>query len=100
MYDSVLQERAGGFGADVKRRIMLGTYALSSGYYEAYYLKAFKVRALIRRDFEQAFKQVEAIVAPTSPVAGFRLGERLDDPPAVYLAVSTRCRRTWPGFPR
>lgn len=86
MYDSVLQERAGGFGAEVRRRIMLGTYALSSGHYEAYYLKALKVGALIRQDFGQVFKQVEAFVASASPVAGFRLGGRLDDPPAVYLA--------------
>ena len=78
--------RAEGFGAEVKRRIMLGTFALSSGYYEAYYLKALKVRTLICRDFDSAFQQVEAIIGPTSPVPGFRLGERLDDPLAMYLA--------------
>jgi aspartyl-tRNA(Asn)/glutamyl-tRNA(Gln) amidotransferase subunit A len=78
--------RGAGFGAEVKRRIMLGTYALSAGYYDAYYLKAQKVRALIARDFAQAFEQVDAIVTPTSPVPPFRLGERTADPLAMYLA--------------
>jgi len=75
-----------GFGPEVKRRIMLGTYALSAGYYDAYYLKAQKVRALITRDFEEAFKKVDAIVAPTTPTAAFKLGEKVDDPLAMYLA--------------
>ena len=75
-----------GFGAEVKRRIMLGTYALSAGYYEAYYLKAQKVRTLLARDFEQAFRKVDAIVTPTSPTAAFRLGEKSNDPLAMYLA--------------
>src|SRR5947208_1702906 len=75
-----------GFGAEVKRRIMLGTYALSAGYYDAYYLKAQKVRTLIARDFEEAFKKVDAIVAPTTPTAAFKLGEKVDDPLAMYLA--------------
>src|SRR5262249_34947483 len=75
-----------GFGAEVKRRIMLGTYALSSGYYDAYYLKAQKVRSLIARDFAEAFEKVDAIVTPTSPIAAFRLGERVADPLAMYLA--------------
>jgi aspartyl-tRNA(Asn)/glutamyl-tRNA(Gln) amidotransferase subunit A len=78
--------RGRGFGPEVKRRIMLGTYALSSGYYEAYYLKAQKVRALIARDFTEAFSKVDAIVTPTSPVTAFRLGERTDDPLQMYLA--------------
>ena len=78
--------RGGGFGAEVKRRIMLGTYALSAGYYDAYYLKAQKVRALIAQDFAEAFGQVDAIVTPTSPVPPFRLGERTSDPLAMYLA--------------
>jgi aspartyl-tRNA(Asn)/glutamyl-tRNA(Gln) amidotransferase subunit A len=78
--------RGRGFGAEVKRRIMLGTYALSAGYYDAYYLKAQKVRALIARDFAEAFEQVDAIVTPTSPVPAFRLGERTADPLAMYLA--------------
>jgi aspartyl-tRNA(Asn)/glutamyl-tRNA(Gln) amidotransferase subunit A len=75
-----------GFGAEVKRRIMLGTYALSAGYYDAYYLKAQKVRTLLTRDFEEAFKKVDAIVTPTSPTAAFKLGEKADDPLAMYLA--------------
>ena len=78
--------RGAGFGAEVKRRIMLGTYALSAGYYDAYYLKAQRVRALIARDFAEAFRQVDAIVTPTSPVPAFRLGERTSDPLAMYLA--------------
>jgi aspartyl-tRNA(Asn)/glutamyl-tRNA(Gln) amidotransferase subunit A len=75
-----------GFGAEVKRRIMLGTYALSAGYYDAYYLKAQKVRTLITRDFEEAFNQVDAIVTPTCPTAAFKLGEKAEDPLAMYLA--------------
>jgi aspartyl-tRNA(Asn)/glutamyl-tRNA(Gln) amidotransferase subunit A len=75
-----------GFGAEVKRRIMLGTYALSTGYYDAYYLKAQKVRTLLARDFEQAFKKVDAIVTPTSPTAAFKLGEKANDPLSMYLA--------------
>jgi aspartyl-tRNA(Asn)/glutamyl-tRNA(Gln) amidotransferase subunit A len=78
--------RGRGFGAEVKRRIMLGTYALSAGYYDAYYLKAQRVRALIAQDFAEAFEQVDAIVTPTSPVPAFRLGERTEDPLAMYLA--------------
>src|SRR5262249_8328258 len=75
-----------GFGAEVKRRIMLGTYVLSSGYYDAYYLKAQKVRTLLTRDFQEAFDEVDVIVTPTSPIPAFRLGEKLDDPLAMYLA--------------
>jgi aspartyl-tRNA(Asn)/glutamyl-tRNA(Gln) amidotransferase subunit A len=75
-----------GFGAEVKRRIMLGTYALSAGYYDAYYLKAQKVRTLLTRDFDEAFKRVDAIVTPTSPTAAFKLGEKANDPLAMYLA--------------
>jgi aspartyl-tRNA(Asn)/glutamyl-tRNA(Gln) amidotransferase subunit A len=75
-----------GFGTEVKRRIMLGTYALSAGYYDAYYLKAQKVRTLLTRDFENAFRQVDAIVTPTCPTAAFKLGEKVDDPLAMYLA--------------
>jgi aspartyl-tRNA(Asn)/glutamyl-tRNA(Gln) amidotransferase subunit A len=74
------------FGAEVKRRIMLGTYALSAGYYDAYYLKAQKVRTLLTRDFEEAYKKVDVIVTPTSPTAAFKLGEKVDDPLAMYLA--------------
>jgi aspartyl-tRNA(Asn)/glutamyl-tRNA(Gln) amidotransferase subunit A len=80
------RSRDQGFGAEVKRRIMLGTYALSAGYYDAYYLKAQKVRTLLTRDFEEAFRKVDAIVAPVSPTAAFKLGEKVDDPLAMYLA--------------
>lgn len=77
--------RAAGFGPEVKRRIILGTYALSSGYYDAYYGQAQKVRTLIARDFEQAFEQVDVLVSPTAPTTAFRIGEKLDDPLAMYL---------------
>jgi len=80
------RSREEGFGAEVKRRIMLGTYALSAGYYDAYYLKAQKVRTLLTRDFDEAFRKVDAIVTPTSPTAAFRLGEKSNDPLAMYLA--------------
>jgi aspartyl-tRNA(Asn)/glutamyl-tRNA(Gln) amidotransferase subunit A len=80
------RSRDHGFGAEVKRRIMLGTYALSAGYYDAYYLKAQKVRTLLVRDFEEAFKNVDAIVTPTSPTAAFKLGEKVNDPLSMYLA--------------
>ena len=83
MYRSTRDE---GFGAEVKRRIMLGTYALSAGYYDAYYLKAQKVRTLLTRDFDEAFGKVDAIVTPTSPTAAFKLGEKTNDPLAMYLA--------------
>jgi aspartyl-tRNA(Asn)/glutamyl-tRNA(Gln) amidotransferase subunit A len=78
--------RGEGFGPEVKRRILLGTYVLSSGYYDAYYLRAQKVRELIRRDFESAFEKVDALISPTSPVPAFRLGERSADPLQMYLA--------------
>ena len=78
--------RAAGFGAEVKRRIILGTYALSSGYYDAYYGQAQKVRTLISRDFAAAYEQVDVLVSPTTPTTAFRLGERVDDPLAMYLA--------------
>lgn len=78
--------RGGGFGKEVKRRIILGTYVLSSGYYDAYYLRAQKVRTLIRRDFEQAFEKVDGLLSPTSPVPAFKIGERISDPLQMYLA--------------
>ncbi len=78
--------RGAGFGAEVKRRIILGTYVLSSGYYDAYYLRAQKVRTLIRGDFLKAFETVDAIVTPTTPTAAFRLGEKSDDPLQMYLS--------------
>jgi aspartyl-tRNA(Asn)/glutamyl-tRNA(Gln) amidotransferase subunit A len=77
--------RAKGFGAEVKRRIMLGTYALSAGYYDAYYLKAEKVRTLIKRDFDKAFEQFDVLLGPTSPTVAFKLNEKLSDPYAMYL---------------
>ena len=80
------RSRDQGFGAEVKRRIMLGTYALSAGYYDAYYLKAQKVRTLLTQDFEEAFMKVDAIVGPVCPTAAFKLGEKVDDPLAMYLA--------------
>lgn len=80
------QTRDGGFGMEVKRRIMLGTYALSAGYYDAYYLKAQKVRTLLTRDFDEAFKKVGVIAAPTAPTPAFKLGEKVNDPLAMYLA--------------
>jgi aspartyl-tRNA(Asn)/glutamyl-tRNA(Gln) amidotransferase subunit A len=83
--ETYLQTREDGFGPEVKRRIMLGTYALSAGYYDAYYLKAQKVRTLIRRDFSQAFEKVDAIISPTSPVPAFKIGEKVADPLAMYL---------------
>jgi aspartyl-tRNA(Asn)/glutamyl-tRNA(Gln) amidotransferase subunit A len=78
--------RAAGFGAEVKRRIMLGTYVLSAGYYDAYYLKAQKVRTLIKQDFEEAFKHCDLIVTPTAPTTAFRLGEKIEDPLQMYLS--------------
>ena len=77
--------REAGFGAEVKRRIMIGTYALSSGYYDAYYGQAQKVRTLIARDFEAAFEQADVLVSPSSPFVAFGLGERVDDPMAMYV---------------
>lgn len=105
--------REGGFGPEVKRRIMLGTYALSAGYYDAYYLRAQKVRALIARDFADAFQKVDAIVAPTAPTPAFRLGEKTADPLQMYLAdiytvtgslagvpgISVPCGKTAAGLP-
>jgi aspartyl-tRNA(Asn)/glutamyl-tRNA(Gln) amidotransferase subunit A len=107
------KSRDEGFGAEVKRRIMLGTYALSSGYYDAYYLKAQKVRTLLTRDFHDAFQKVDAIVTPTAPTAAFKLGEKADDPLAMYLAdiytvtgdlagvpgISVPCGQTRAGLP-
>ena len=78
--------RGQGFGEEVKRRIILGTYVLSSGYYDAYYLKAQKVRTLIKQDFDQAFKKVDVLITPTSPTPAFKIGERTDDPLQMYLS--------------
>ena len=111
--DMYRRSRDEGFGAEVKRRIMLGTYALSAGYYDAYYLKAQKVRTLLARDFDEAFTKVDAIVTPTAPTAEFRLGEKTGDPLAMYLAdiytvtanlvgipgISVPCGNTREGLP-
>ncbi len=86
LIDLYAASRAEGFGEEVKRRIMLGTYALSSGYYDAYYLRALKVRRLIKRDFDEAFGRCEAILCPTAPNPPFRFGERTDDPLSMYLS--------------
>ena len=105
--------RGEGFGAECKRRIMLGTYVLSAGYYDAYYLKAQKVRALIARDFTDAFAEVDAIVAPVSPFPAFKIGEKIDDPMEMYLSdiytitgdlagipcMSVPCETTAAGLP-
>lgn len=110
--DLYFQSRAEGFGAEVKRRIILGTYVLSSGYYDAYYLRAQKVRTLIRRDFLDAYREVDALLTPTSPVPAFKIGEK-SDPLAMYLcdiytigvnlaglpAISVPCGFTGAGLP-
>jgi len=108
-----MKTRREGFGAEVKRRIMLGTYALSAGYYDAYYLKALKVRTLIREDFTRAFQGCDVLVTPTSPTPAFRLGEKTEDPLQMYLsdiftisanlagipAISVNCGFTRSGLP-
>jgi aspartyl-tRNA(Asn)/glutamyl-tRNA(Gln) amidotransferase subunit A len=86
LIETYTKTRAQGFGAEVKRRIMLGTYALSAGYYDAYYLKAQKVRALIKKDFEEAFKKCDAIVTPTAPTTAFGIGAKVQDPLQMYLS--------------
>ena len=86
MWDGYLKTRGRGFGPEVKRRIMLGTYALSSGYYDAYYLKAQQIRTLIKQDFDRAFERFDALLAPTSPSVAFRLAARTGDPLAMYLS--------------
>jgi aspartyl-tRNA(Asn)/glutamyl-tRNA(Gln) amidotransferase subunit A len=79
------KSRAEGFGEEVQRRIMIGTYALSSGYYDAYYVRALKIRSLIKRDFDQAFEKCDAILCPTSPTPAFKAGEKTGDPLQMYL---------------
>ncbi|MGG6297444.1 Asp-tRNA(Asn)/Glu-tRNA(Gln) amidotransferase subunit GatA [Leptolyngbya sp. AN02str] len=86
LLDMYAKTRAEGFGAEVKRRIMIGTYALSAGYYDAYYLKAQKVRTLIKQDFEKAFQQVDVLICPTAPTTAFKAGEKTDDPLSMYLS--------------
>lgn len=113
LVDVYLDSRAEGFGDEVKRRVMLGTHALSAGYYDAYYLKAQKVRSLIRRDFDEAFGGVDVILSPVTPTTAFKLGERIDDPLQMYLgdlftipanlaglpALSVPCGFTATGLP-
>ncbi|HWH79537.1 MAG TPA: amidase family protein, partial [Candidatus Binatus sp.] len=84
--DTYMISRDEGFGAEVKRRIMLGTYVLSAGYYDAYYLKAQRVRTLIKRDFDEAFKRCDVIVTPTAPTTAFKIGEKTQDPLQMYLS--------------
>ncbi len=86
LIDTYMKTRASGFGSEVKRRIMLGTYALSAGYYEAYYKKAQQVRTLIKQDFDRVLKEVDVIVTPTSPTAAFKIGEKIEDPLQMYLS--------------
>ncbi|RME19625.1 MAG: Asp-tRNA(Asn)/Glu-tRNA(Gln) amidotransferase subunit GatA, partial [Candidatus Zixiibacteriota bacterium] len=86
LMDMYCETRGKGFGREVKRRIMLGTYVLSSGYYDAYYHKAGQVRELMRREFDEVFEKVDLIVSPTSPTPAFELGERIEDPLAMYLS--------------
>ncbi len=113
LIDMYLKTRSEGFGDEAKRRILLGTYCLSSGYYDAYYLKALKVRTKIKEDFDKAFKDCDCIVTPTSPTAAFKIGERMDDPLSMYLsdvytipanmagipAISVPCGFTANGLP-
>ena len=113
LVDTYSRTRSEGFGDEVKRRIMLGTYALSAGYYDAYYLKAQRVRTLIKQDFEQAFESCDLLVAPVAPTAAFEIGEKVDDPLQMYLSdiytvavnlaglpgISVPCGRTSDGLP-
>jgi len=108
MWEVMRATRGDGFGAEVKRRIMLGTYALSAGYYDAYYLKAQKVRTLIKQDFDRAFGQgqdpapssgVDVIVGPTSPTVAFKIGEKVDDPLQMYLADVFTLAQSLAGIP-
>jgi aspartyl-tRNA(Asn)/glutamyl-tRNA(Gln) amidotransferase subunit A len=111
--DMYKKTRSQGFGAEVKRRIILGTYVLSAGYYEAYYAKAQKVRTIIKGDFDRAFGKVDVIITPTSPTTAFKIGEKIDDPLTMYLsdvyttsanlagipAISVPCGRDSKGLP-
>jgi aspartyl-tRNA(Asn)/glutamyl-tRNA(Gln) amidotransferase subunit A len=86
LWDTYRQTRAEGFGNEAKRRIILGTYALSSGYYDAYYLKALKVRRKIREDFDAVFKEYDCLLTPTSPTPAFKIGEKIEDPLSMYMS--------------
>lgn len=97
--DMFMKTRSRGFGTEVKRRIMLGTYALSTGYYDAYYLKALKVRTLIKKDFDRAFEKYDVLICPTSPGTAFRKGEKVDDPLQMYLSDITTISVNLAGIP-
>jgi len=99
LLDVYLQSRDKGLGAEVKRRIMLGTYALSSGYYDAYYLRAQKVRTLIRQDFEKAFHKVDVLMTPVAPTTAFKVGEKIANPLEMYLADIFTCSLNLSGYP-
>lgn len=99
LMDQYLRYRGEGFGDEMKRRIMVGTYALSSGYYDAYYLKAQKVRSLLIQDFERAFKEVDVIVSPVAPTTAFGVGEMIDDPVAMYMADLLTIPASCAGIP-
>ncbi len=99
MIDMYSRTRAEGFGPEVKRRIMLGTFVLSSGYYEAYYGKAQKVRTLIKRDFEEAFEECDLLLTPTSPTTAFKIGEKIDDPVQMYLSDIATISANLAGVP-
>jgi len=86
LLEGYLKTRQKGFGDEVRRRIMMGAYVLSAGYYDAYYLKAQKVRTLIKRDFDKAFEKVDVLMTPVSPIPAFKIGEKVDDPVSMYLA--------------
>lgn len=99
MFDTYVKTRAAGFGDEVKRRIMLGTYALSAGYYEAFYGKALKVRRLIRNEFEQAFNSFDLLVSPTSPTVAFKIGEKVEDPLQMYMSDVCTIPASLAGLP-
>ena len=97
--DVYLKTKGEGFGAEAKRRIILGTFVLSSGYYDAYYEKAQRVRTLVRNDFEEAFKQVDVMLTPVAPTPAFKIGEKIDDPLAMYLSDMFTLPLKLGGFP-
>ncbi len=97
--DVYFKTRGEGFGAEAKRRIILGTFVLSSGYYDAYYEKAQRVRTLVKRDFDEAFKEVDVMLTPVSPTPAFKIGEKVDDPLAMYLCDMFTLPLKLGGFP-
>ena len=99
MWQAMENSRGEGFGQEVKRRMMIGTYALSSGYYDAYYLKAQKVRTLIKQEFDEVFQQVDAIISPTSPTTAFEVGEKIGDPLSMYLSDILTIPANMAGLP-